>query len=174
LPSQPYGALVQVDAVDLDLNPNGPPALIRYANAGTVNHPFHPHGDHLTVIGQDGRFLGSAAIDTFARTIAAGQTNDLLFTWTNVERWQPGPNGPLPVTMPSLQDLVFKDGVTFYSGDPELGDQGELPVGVTSFNQCGEFYYPWHSHALNEVQNFDEGFGGLMTLVRVDPPPPCP
>lgn len=171
MPSQPYGALIQVDAIDLDLNPNGLPALIRYANAGSVNHPFHPHGDHLTVIGQDGRFLGGAAIDTFARTIAAGQTNDLLFTWTNVERWQPGPNGPLPVTMPNLQDLVFKDGVTFYSGDPELGQQGALPISVSSSNRCGEFYYPWHSHALNEVQNFDEGFGGLMTLVRVDPPP---
>ncbi|RIK33326.1 MAG: copper oxidase [Chloroflexi bacterium] len=171
MPSQPYGALVQVDAVDLDHNPNALPALIRYANAGTVNHPFHPHGDHLTVIGQDGRFLGGASIDTFARTVAAGQTADLLFTWTNVERWEPGPNGPVPVVMPQLQDLVFKDGVTFYSGDPELGQQDDLPISVTSFNQCGEFYYPWHSHALNEVQNFDEGFGGLMTLVRVDPPP---
>lgn len=171
MPNQPYGALVQVDAVDVDLNPNALPALIRYANAGTVNHPFHPHGDHLTVIGQDGRYLGGAVNDNFARTVAAGQTSDLLFTWANVEQWQPGPNGPVPVTMPGLQDLVFKDGVTFYSGDPELGQQGDLPISVTTFNQCGEFYYPWHSHALNEVQNFDEGFGGLMTLVRVDPPP---
>ena len=43
-------------------------------------------------------------------------------------------------------------------------------MGVTSFNQCGEFYFPWHSHALFEFTNFDEGFGGMATLLRVDPP----
>jgi FtsP/CotA-like multicopper oxidase with cupredoxin domain len=179
LPSQPYGALVHVNAIDPNLNPGAKPALIRYANAGTVNHPFHPHADHLKVIGQDGRFLGGAALDQFTRVMGAGQTADLLFTWENVERWKPGlgldgaPNSGdelVPVQLPGLQNLVFKDGVTFYSGDPYLGVQGELPVGVTSFNQCGEFYFPWHSHALNEFQNFDEGFGGLATIVRVDPP----
>ena len=44
---------------------------------------------------------------------------------------------------------------------------------VASFNECGEFYFPWHSHALQTVQNFDEGFGGMNTLVRVDPPVGC-
>ena len=171
LPNQPYGALVRVNAEDPDLNPNALPALVRYANPGTVSHPFHPHGDHLDVIAQDGRLLGNNRLETFTRTMPAGGTADLLFTWTNVERWTPGPNGAVPVVIPGLQNLVFKDGVTFYSGDPHLGTQGTLPPSVTSFNQCGEFYFPWHSHALNEVQNFDEGFGGLMTLVRVDPPP---
>ncbi len=169
MPSQPYGALVQVEA-NAAL-----PALVRYANAGTVNHPFHPHGDHLKMIGQDGRYMGAASIESFTRTIAAGQTADLLFSWDNVENWSPpGSSGPIPVTLPGLLDVVFKDDVTFYSGDPYLGQTGDLPSGVTTYNQCGEFYYPWHSHALNEVQNFDEGFGGLMTLVRVDPPGGCP
>jgi len=78
------------------------------------------------------------------------------------------------VDIPGLQNLVFKDDSTFYSGDPRLGQQGSLPVGVTSYNECGEFYFPWHSHALFEFTNFDEGFGGLATLVRVDPPGGCP
>ena len=78
------------------------------------------------------------------------------------------------MTIPELQNLVFKDDVTFYSGDPELAGTGELPVGVTSFNQCGEFYFPWHSHALFEFTNFDEGFGGLATVVGVFPPGGCP
>ena len=34
-------------------------------------------------------------------------------------------------------------------------------------------YFPWHSHALNEFANFDEGFGGMATLLRVDPPGGC-
>src|SRR5262249_50304918 len=29
------------------------------------------------------------------------------------------------------------------------------------------------SHALNEFTNFDEGFGGMATLLRVDPPGGC-
>jgi FtsP/CotA-like multicopper oxidase with cupredoxin domain len=176
LPSQPYGSLVQVE-------PCAPPdnscrALIRYANAGEVNHPFHPHGNHLRVIARDGRLLrGPGGEDTsfenFTRTIGSGQTYDLLFRWTDVDAWISSGAPPVGVDIPGLQDLVFKDDTTFYSGDPNLGEQGELPVPVTSYNECGEFYFPWHSHALFEFTNFDEGFGGMATLLRVDPPGGC-
>jgi len=175
LPNQPYGALVQVEA---STDPSSLPALIRYANAGMVNHPFHPHGNHLRVIARDGRLLrGPGDEDTsfedFARTIGSGQTYDLLFKWTEVDAWMTPGGVPVPVTIPGLQNLVFKDGATFYSGDPELGDTGEFPKRTTVYNQCGEFYFPWHSHALFEFTNFDEGFGGLATLLRVDPPGGC-
>jgi len=171
MPSQPYSSLVRIEA-GATL-----PALIRYLNAGTVNHPFHPHGNTMQVVGRDGRALGAAALENFTTTIGAGQTYDLLFRWDNVEAWDPNTN-PLPTSpnfpFPNLGNLVFKDDLTYYSGDEYLGYQGELPTGVTSFNECGEFYFPWHSHALNEIQNFDEGFGGMLTLVRVDPPGGCP
>jgi FtsP/CotA-like multicopper oxidase with cupredoxin domain len=175
LPNQPYGALVRVEPFDAD--DNRYPVLIRYANAGMDNHPFHPHGNHLRVIARDGRLLrGPSGEDTsfedFTRTIGSGQAYDLLFRWDDVDPWITG-GAPVPVTIPNLQNLVFKDDVTFYSGDPRLGEQGELPVGITSFNECGEFYFPWHSHALFEFTNFDEGFGGLATLLRVDPPGGC-
>jgi FtsP/CotA-like multicopper oxidase with cupredoxin domain len=176
LPGQPYGSLVQVQPFDPDTNPH--PALIRYANAGLFNHPFHPHGNHLRVIARDGRVLRGpngedASFEDFARTIGSGQTYDLLFKWTEVDPWISPDGDPVPVTIPGQQDLVFKDGATFYSGDPKLGLQGELPVDVTSYNECGEFYFPWHSHALFEFTNFDEGFGGMATLLRVDPPGGC-
>jgi FtsP/CotA-like multicopper oxidase with cupredoxin domain len=171
MPAQPYSSLVQVEAGA------ALPALIRYLDAGTVNHPFHPHGNTMQVVGRDGSALGAAALENFTTTIGAGQTYDLLFRWDNVEAWDPDTN-PLPSStgfpFPNLGNLVFKDDLTYYSGDEYLGYQGELPTGVTSFNQCGEFYFPWHSHALNEIQNFDEGFGGMLTLVRVDPPGGCP
>jgi hypothetical protein len=48
-----------------------------------------------------------------------------------------------------------------------------LPTLVVSYNVCGEFYFPWHSHALNEFVNFDVPFGGLATLLRVDALPGC-
>jgi len=175
LPNQPYGALVQVEASS---DANDLPVLVRYANAGMFNHPFHPHGNHLRVIARDGRLLRGpggedASMEAFTKTIGAGQTYDLLFRWINTDAWSPSGN-PIPVQVPGLQNLVFMDDATFYSGDPYLGQNGELPVGVTSYNQCGEFYYPWHTHALDNFQNFDEGFGGLATAVRVDPPGGCP
>ena len=95
--------------------------------------------------------------------------------WLNLEDYSTA--NPVPVTIPGLQNLVFVDDATYYSGNPVLGDppdQNDFPAGVTVFNQCGEYYFPWHSHALFEFQNFDEGFGGLATLWRIDPPGGCP
>ncbi len=46
-------------------------------------------------------------------------------------------------------------------------------MGTVLQNVCGEWYFPWHSHALNEFANFDEGFGGMATLLRVDPAGGC-
>jgi len=193
LPDQPYSALVTVDEVPCAVPGSGlgctpatgtanRPALIRYANAGMVNHPFHPHGNHLRVIARDGRLLGGAggtgipavaAMEAFTKTIGSGQTYDLLVRWVNEQEFDPTLN-QVPVTIPDLQNLKFKDDVTWYSGSPYLGVQDDLPPTTTSFNECGELYYPWHSHALNEFQNFDEGFGGLATLFRVDPTGGCP
>jgi FtsP/CotA-like multicopper oxidase with cupredoxin domain len=178
LPHQPYGALVQVEAGA------ALPALIRFANAGWENHPFHPHGNHMTVVARDGQPLGQS-YQNFTTSIGSGQTYDLLFRWDNVEAWDTNANMiPIPMApagpFPDQKNVVYKDGVTFYSGNPYLGEGGattyqdSFPPGSTIFNQCGEFYFPWHSHALDEVQNFDEGFGGMLTLVRVDPPGGCP
>lgn len=174
LPAQPYGSLVSLQPVD---SSNPYPALIRMVNAGMDNHPFHPHANSVRVIAQDGRMLlgglgEDLSYEKFGRTIAAGQTFDSLFAWTDVSGFNPATK-PVPVTIPGLLNLVFKGGETWYGGSPYLGLQGELPVGTTSYNQCGEQYFPWHSHALNEFENFNEAFGGLATFLRVDPPGGC-
>jgi len=180
LPYQPYGALVGVQA---NASPTGLPALIRYANASMDNHPFHPHGDHLRVIGRDGSPLMvpagvDASMEAFTKTIGSGQSYELLFEWEDVDLWNPSAGGtykPIPVKLPSVRNLIFKDSVTWYSGSPYLGCKGPLPVGTASYNELGEYYFPWHSHDLIEFTNFNEGFGGLATLLRVDPPPDrCP
>ncbi|MGW6194604.1 multicopper oxidase domain-containing protein [Kribbella sp. NPDC055110] len=167
LPNQPYGALVR-------LQPNtatdNRPALIRMINVGAVNHPFHPHGNHTRQIAQDGRLI--AATEHFGETIGSGQTEDFLLRWDDVDSWSPTTN-PLPVAQPNYRNLFFKDGNTWYSGSPYLGYKGTLPVGTTSQNACGEWYFPLHSHALNEFTNFDQGFGGMGTLLRVDPAGGC-
>ncbi len=167
LPNQPYGALVRI-------RPTAPavaPALIRMINVGALNHPFHPHGNHTTQIAQDGRLL-LGPTEHFGETIASGQTEDFLLRWDDQDNWDPTTN-PLPVPPPNYRDVFFKDANTWYGGSPYLGHKGTLPVGVVSQNICGEWYFPWHSHALNEFANFDQGFGGMATLLRVDPPGGC-
>jgi hypothetical protein len=175
LPNQPYGALVRIRPTNSTASTL--PALIRMVNAGVDNHPFHPHGNHTTQIAQDGRQLTSpggapAFTEHFGETIGAGATEDFLLRWDDTDHWDPGTN-PLPVPPPNYRDVTFKDANTWYSGSPYLGYKGTLPAGTTSQNICGEWYFPWHSHALNEFTNFDEGFGGMGTLLRVDPPGGC-
>jgi hypothetical protein len=183
LPSQPYGALVRVKEDD----GSSPPALVRMVNAGLLNHPFHPHGFHVRVIAQDGRMFltpsgGDASTEHFGDVVPAGASQDSLFRFVDTDRFCSGTSctaagyaaqNPIPVTIPSYRDLTFKDSATWFSGSPYLGVKGTLPTVVTSYNVCGEFYFPWHSHALNEFVNYDEGFGGLATLLRVDPLPGC-
>jgi len=166
-PNQPYGALVRLQP---NTAANTQPTLIRMINAGLLNHPFHPHGNHTTEIAQDGRVVPRT--EHFGETIGSGQTLDYLIRWDDTDQWNPASN-PLPVPQPNYRNLTFKDGNTFYSGSPYLGYKGTLPTGMVSQNICGEWYFPWHSHALNEFSNFDEGFGGMATLLRVDPPGGC-
>jgi hypothetical protein len=172
LPAQPYGSLVRIKPYDATSNPL--PAMVRLVNAGLLNHPFHPHGNHLRMIAQDGRrFLtptgGDASTEHFGETVASGSTEDFLLTWKPNAADPSSPTNSFPVTIPSYRDLLFKDGNTWYSGSPYLGYKGTLPSGTVSQNVCGEQYFPWHSHALNEFTNYDAGFGGMATLMRVDP-----
>ena len=67
LPFQPYGALVRLRPT----MPNEAPSLIRMLNAGSDNHPFHPHGNHTTQIAQDGRLV--TPTEHFGETIGAGR-----------------------------------------------------------------------------------------------------
>ncbi|MDF5755581.1 multicopper oxidase domain-containing protein [Spongiactinospora sp. TRM90649] len=177
LPAQPYGSLVRVRPYDAASNPL--PALIRVINADVDNHPFHPHGNHVRQVGKDGRPLrtpagADASGEHFARTLGAGQTEDYLFTWRDRDGWDPGRN-PLPasVAAPDYRKLFFSDGNTWYSGSAYLGATGTLPIGTASQNLCGEWYFPWHSHALHEFANYDASFGGMATLLRVDPANGC-
>lgn len=181
LPNQPYSALMHITVQDNSLpasDPNGPnkaPALIRYLDAGSRNHPFHPHGQNGRLLARDATPLFDASgndlsYETFSFTIGSGQTWDQTYHYDNQEHFDPTAN-PVPVTMPQLQNLTFKDAATYYSGSPYLGQQGQLPVGTTSYNECGEYYMVMHSHALYEVANYDTGFGGMLTLERIDPLP---
>lgn len=181
LPNQPYSSLFHItvtDPADAAHGGDHQPALIRYLNAGSRNHPFHPHGQNGRLIARDATPLFDAAsndlsYETFSFTIGSGQTWDQTYHYDNQEHFDATTN-PVPVTIPQLQNLTFKDGATYYSGSPYLGQKGQLPVATTSYNECGEYYMVMHSHALYEVANYDAGFGGMLTLERIDPLTPAP
>jgi len=170
LPNQPYGAMLHI--VGRVVGDTSPPALVRYLNAGFETFPFHPHGNDERVIGSDGYSLiatGAAdrSYNKFDIDIPAGQTVDTTVIWTNADGYSP--SNPIPVDLPALQDqLVTPD--TWFSQSPYLGYTGDQPVGITADNQCGEYYQIAHSHALNQSTNYGATFGGMMTLIRIDPP----
>jgi FtsP/CotA-like multicopper oxidase with cupredoxin domain len=178
LPAQPYGALVHIQPKSA-ANPK--PALIRYLNAGSVNYPFHPHGSNQTVITRDGvptqdsSRTGEASYEKFLIDVAPGQSIDTLEAFST--EYDPMAN-PIPndIQLPQLQDQIVGPGTeTWFSENPYLGGTlNPLPNGIIQNNQCGEYYHVAHSHALEQATNFGASFGGMMTLIRIDPPTGCP
>ena len=173
LPSQPYGSMVHVKEQSQVAGDGGDTgaALVRYINVMPIDAAFHPHGNTESVIAEDGQALRKDGKDnsygSFLVDIGANRTVDALFTWTNVEKYDPTDN-PVPVQISPYQD-VLTTGSTWYSMSPYLGKTGDLPSGVTSLNQCGEYYHMAHNHALQFATNFGASFGGQMTLIRIDP-----
>jgi hypothetical protein len=82
LPNQPYGAMV--------LAHPGDKVLVRLINAGRDLHPFHTHGNNVTVLARDGRMLESLpsasgpdlAWSDFTIKAVPGATYDAIFEWT--------------------------------------------------------------------------------------------
>ena len=178
LPTQPYGALLHI--FPTTTSPVSQPAAMRFLNVGALQHPIHPHGDHVRIVGRDGRALANQ-FEKFDVNVGPGQTWDALYDWSNLDDWSP--SNPLPPDAlnldalntwlnPRSQNLMFKD-PNYYSGSPYLGFQGDKDLAnAATYNECGEFYHIWHSHALNEASNYEAGFGGMITLERIDPPAP--
>ncbi len=185
LPSQPYGSLATIhpndkylaDGVTLNPSPINPlPSITRYLSVGTEDYPFHPHGNNGKVIGRDGAPLAGPAgqdmsFDKFSVNIGPGQTWDVLFSWRDNEDYSQA--NPIPVAEPNLQNLTVG---MFYGGSPYLGVQEPMPPGISTLNECGEFYIIAHNHALYQITSWGVNMTGPITYTRVDPPLPntCP
>jgi len=163
LPNQPYGALIMCKPDER--------VLLRYVGVGMQNHVLHPHGNHTRVIAQDGQLLkGPAGEDlstlNFTVLLGTGQTVDQIYIWSGLGYT---PSNPIPTRIPGLKNLVIMD-PTLYSGSPYLGVKGDLPVGTTSLNEVGEYYFMLHAHEELQITNWGAFPGGLMTLITVYPP----
>ncbi|PKM82472.1 MAG: copper oxidase [Firmicutes bacterium HGW-Firmicutes-14] len=163
MPNQPYGAMIMAEPDEK--------VLIRYAGGGIENHPLHPHGNHTRIVALDGSLLKNGTEDLsykkFTVLVGAGQTYDQVFTWSGLGY---NPSNPIPTVMPNLRNLGVGDaGWTMWSGSPYLGEKGDVPVGVTSFNQVGEYHFMVHSHEEMQITNWGEFPGGMMTMIAIFP-----
>jgi FtsP/CotA-like multicopper oxidase with cupredoxin domain len=186
LPSQPYSALVEVEPIITGVSL---PAAIRYLSVGEETYAFHPHSNHEQIVGIDGRPIAGLddpdtldvdesdrSNDQFAVDVHPGQTIDTLFSWQDQIPWGPDESaGQVPVEGPGGnvqpgQQNRLEGG--FWSGSPYLGGTGTKAERGEQQNECGEYYHVAHSHALFQATNYGAAMGGMMTLVRVDPPAP--
>jgi FtsP/CotA-like multicopper oxidase with cupredoxin domain len=174
LPSQPYGSLARIYPYDAVNHPY--PGVERFINVGTEEFPFHPHANNGLMIGRDGYPLEDGGLDLsmekFAFNIGPGQTWDVIFKWYDAENYNPDTN-PVPVLPPDLVNMRLG---MFFSGSPYLGHMETMPPGVTTLNECGEYYIISHNHALFQLDAFGQTMSGPITYLRVDPPQPnnCP
>lgn len=170
LPGQPFGALAHVQPWDADENPLD--AMIRYVAVGHAGYDFHPHSNHEHVIASDGALMKSANGDDntegkFNIMVTTGSTVDATFRWTNEQNYSDSNGNRLPVAWPHGLNMQEGD---FWSGSPYLGDSGELNPGILSHTQCGEYYHVAHNHDLTQATNYGATFGGMLTLIKVEPP----
>ena len=130
------------------------------------------------VIAEDGALMKGTTIGTAATgndnteekfniMVAPGSTVDATFRWTNEEHYADTDGSRLPVAWPN--GLNLKEG-DFWSGSPYLGESGVLNAGILTKTQCGEYYHVAHSHDLTQATNYGITFGGMLTLIKVEPP----
>ena len=170
LPSQPYGAMAHVQPWDIHHNPLD--VMLRYVAVGTAGYDFHPHSNHEHVIAEDGSLMKGAGNNDntegkFNIMVGPGATVDATFRWTNEEGYSDTSGKRVPVSWPN--GLNLKEG-DFWSGSPYLGETGVLNPGILTKTSCGEYYHVAHNHDLTQVTNYGITFGGMLTLIKVEPP----
>jgi FtsP/CotA-like multicopper oxidase with cupredoxin domain len=173
LPGQPMGALATVEPWDLHVNPLD--AMLRYVSVGVTGYDFHPHSNHEHVIATDaslmkavnGTTVDNNTEEKFNIMVSPGATVDATFRWTNEEGYSNTNGKRVPVEWPTGLNLTEGD---FWSGSPYLGSSGKLNPGILTKTQCGEYYHVAHSHDLTQVTNYGITFGGMLTLIKVEPP----
>ncbi|MFZ5591630.1 MAG: copper oxidase, partial [Bacillota bacterium] len=103
----------------------------------------------------------------FTVLVGAGQTYDQIYQWEGLGYT---PDNPIPTILPNLRNMgIGEPGWTLWSGSPYLGVKGDVPKGVTSFNEMGEYYFMLHSHEEPQITNWGEFPGGMMTMIAIYP-----
>lgn len=186
LPTQPYNCTPMMHP--------GEKLLARVIGAGRTVHPFHFHGNDVTVIARDGRLLSTdpsatgpgadLAYQDYTVNSIPGQTFDAIFHWTGEKlgfdmyghanagdplqpyEYAQDHAKPFPMNLPPISVLNLGQ---FWSGSPFLGGAGELPPGFVGLNTGGGYFFMWHSHSEKELTSNDIFPGGMLTMMVVLP-----
>ena len=173
LPQQPYGALVARPAVRR--GDNRLPALIRYVNAGF--EPPVPPARQPHAADRPGRAPAAraAARHLDRRTSPDGRRRaDLGPALQLDERGLLDPaTNPVPVAAARTTATSPSRTATPTTAAAPTSAQGHPAGGGGVLQQVRRVLLPAAQPRAERVQNFDEGFGGLATLLRVDPPGGC-
>jgi hypothetical protein len=159
LPTQPYGAMVMMHP--------GERILVRLINAGRDLHPFHTHGNNVTVIARDGRLLESApgagpdlAYSDFTVKAVPGATYDALFEWTGK-----GLGWDIYGTLPGREHTC--NGVTVADANPSAPGAGCTDPNdpATCFDPMTREWCPDHGKPLPVTLpgNQDLAIGGMYS-----------
>ena len=190
MPAQPYGALVHIQprntdpdrtSTDPDYNPD--PALVRYLNAGPVDYPFHPHSNNERQVGFDAQPADQhhqctphppmPRVDRYSHRRATRRDHR-----DRIRLGGPGRTGTRPSTRSTSVAPTASPSPTSRpaprgsSGParPTSASTRTCRTGITQYNQCGEMYQVAHSHALFQATNYGASMGGMLTMIRIDPP----
>lgn len=149
----PHAGLQQ--ATLLDANPDEP-ILVRVLNMGFQSHPFHLHGTHYEILGEDARALPhvqntgrrgvSSRFEKFTINIGSGETYDTLLNFTSAHLCMSQSQVPEP------------------EASPFPGETGPL------YDPAGPYWYAAHCHDDNHVTNQGVYPGGMVAPVRVQRP----
>ena len=169
LPSQPYGALADIQPFD-ENDPLDQPALARYLNVGTEDYPFHPHGNNGLVIGRDGQSVGGPnwpgpVVREVRHQHRPG--SDLgrplsLVRRRGVQPGQPSQRDGTESVQPGNRSLLQRKSLPRETED--------LPPNIQTVNQCGEYYIISHNHALHQITSWGANMTGPITYMKIEPP----
>ena len=184
LPTQPYNCLPRMHA--------GEKVLMRVIDAGRDLHPFHTHGNNITLIARDGRLLESvpgagpdlASSDFTLRDRARARpttpsSSGPARTWA-------GTSTGTPARRAAGAERVCAGPRQAHPGDPAQpagphlrrqttaaarisGSFGALPPGQARSNENAGYFHMWHSHNEREIVNNDIFPGGMMTMLIIEP-----
>jgi FtsP/CotA-like multicopper oxidase with cupredoxin domain len=132
------------------------PVLVRIINMGFQSHPFHLHGQHYEIIGEDARPLphlqtigrkgGVERYEKFTINIGSGETYDTIVNFDSMNLCMSQAHVPEPEASP------FPD------------ETGPL------YDPAGPYFYAAHCHDDNHVTNQGVYPGGMVAPVMVQRP----
>ncbi len=86
------------------------PSAVRVLNVGMLNHPIHPHGNHVQVIGRDSAPAAwpineDLSYSKFNIMAGTNQVWDVLYDWTNKDYYNPA-NNPVPYQVDTVRRAI--------------------------------------------------------------------